>query len=557
MRKLLLTGVAVRIMPGSLIQLMIALMVVVLYIAAILVCRPYKAAQHNSIAVALYSMLAVTFVCGLLLKVKDGFESSGKYEEGYDAASITGVLIFSVVFVLVSGIGGMFYDLRRVINEPLFHFDNGGGIVSLPPLAPHLNFDLFLSHAQDLGQDQVAAIKYELEKLLPSVRIFLDVECLDDLHALDELVCGCKCVLIFLTTGCLRRYFVRLEIETAAKFGVTTILVQETDDRHGHTEISVHRDDCPDSAREAIFDTAHKQILWFRALHYKRVAIKQIVMRMIVDAVELPKIYLPHEIERQVLQLPELEKCGCKFHFWLPDCDTWCSQLATCLQDVLPGISIHRAPTGQFALHASKSSADNSPAQALLVPLNEKTLTDIGMLKDISAALATKQQMVLLHIQDRECGAVHFGRFFEICPNDIKDAGLFDELACPWFFNEPHLRVACQTVALKLVGKDDDEAKSISLLSKLFGKCVAFACSPAGQNHSPQVVHPSDIQEGGGNTDGECETDSTTELSAEPSPVETMVHEPREETVSESVIIDLESAGLEDVLVPPDEDEEL
>jgi hypothetical protein len=410
MRKLLLTGVAVRIMPGSLMQLMIALVVVVLYIAAILVCRPYKAAQHNIIAVALYSMLAVTFVCGLLLKVKDGFERSGKYEEGYTASSITGVLIFSVVFVLVSGIGGIFYDLRRVINEPLFHFDKGGGIVALPPLAPHLNFDLFLSHAQDLGQDQAAAIKYMLEKLLPSVRIFLDVECLDDLHALDELVCGCKCVLIFLTTGCLRRYFVRLEIETAAKFGVKTILVQETDDRHGHTEISVHRDDCPDSAREAIFDSAYKQILWFRALHYKRVAIKQIVQRMIVDVVELPEIYLPCEIERQILQLPELEKRGRKFHFWLPNCDTWCSQLATCLQDALPGISIHRAPTGQFALHASKSSADNSPAQALLVPLNEKTLTDIGMLKDISAALGAKHQMVLLHIQDRECGAVPFGR---------------------------------------------------------------------------------------------------------------------------------------------------
>jgi hypothetical protein len=100
------------------------------------------------------------------VKVTDGFESSGKYEEGYTASSITGVLIFSVVFVLVSGIGGIFYDLRRVINEPLFHFDNGGGIVVLPPLAPHLNFDLFLSHAQDLGQDQVAAIKYALEKLL-------------------------------------------------------------------------------------------------------------------------------------------------------------------------------------------------------------------------------------------------------------------------------------------------------------------------------------------------------------------------------------------------------
>jgi hypothetical protein len=160
----------------------------------------------------------------------------------------------------------------------------------------------------------------------------------------------------------------------------------------------------------------------------------------------------------------------------------------------------------------------------------------------------------LLHIQDRECGAVPFGRFFEICPNAVKDAGLFDELACPWFFHDPHLRVACQTVALKLVGKGDDEAKSRSLLSRTFDKCVALACSPAGQKRSPQVVHPSDLEKVDGKADGECETDATTELSAEPPPVEKMMHDAREETVSEAVITGQGSASLEDVSTDEDDD---
>jgi hypothetical protein len=30
--------------------------------------------------------------------------------------------------------------------------------------------------------------------------------------------------------------------------------------------------------------------------------------------------------------------------------------------------------------------------------------------------------------------------------------GLFDELACAWFFSEPHLNISCKTVGLKLQG---------------------------------------------------------------------------------------------------------
>jgi hypothetical protein len=58
----------------------------------------------------------------------------------------------------------------------------------LPPLDDGKHFDLFLSHAQDFGQDQGAITKAALVKLLPSIEVFLGVESLGDLHDLETLM---------------------------------------------------------------------------------------------------------------------------------------------------------------------------------------------------------------------------------------------------------------------------------------------------------------------------------------------------------------------------------
>jgi hypothetical protein len=164
--------------------------------------------------------------CGLLLKVKDGYESTGKYGDGVTTSTVTALLVSSVLFVVFSALSLILHDLRVVSTEPLLRFKETKRIVLLPVLEHHQVFDLFLSHAQDLGQDQVATIKGALENLLPGVKIFLDVEALDDLHVLGDLVTGSRNVLLFLTKGCLRRHFVRLEIEAAVGGDVNVILVQ-------------------------------------------------------------------------------------------------------------------------------------------------------------------------------------------------------------------------------------------------------------------------------------------------------------------------------------------
>jgi hypothetical protein len=116
-----------------------------------------------------------------LVRVSELGHSTGKYDDGFSTTAIAGMLVCSVIFVAITAVIVVIHDIRRLLRAPLLRFAHSGLVVMLPPLAKHQVFDLFLSHAQDLGQDQVAVIKGALEKLLPSVNIFLDVECLDDL----------------------------------------------------------------------------------------------------------------------------------------------------------------------------------------------------------------------------------------------------------------------------------------------------------------------------------------------------------------------------------------
>jgi hypothetical protein len=356
---------------------------------------------------------------------------------------------------------------------------------------------------------QVATIKGILEKLLPSIKIFLDVESLDDLHALDQLIIGSKAVLIFLTTGCLRRYFVRLEVSSAANNDVKTILVRETDDRHGCTPLKEHRSDCPDDARQAVFDSGRKEILWIRAAHYKLVSIKQIVQRMLVnDSDVLPELVLPGEVSLRTVVLPSVnteDTC----HFWLPDCAPWCSRLKTSLQEALPGLSVRQEATGEFAIaHGQSMQAIDTvklPAYALLIPLNEHTLEDEGVQRDLMAALQVKIQLVLLHVQDDEFGAVPFGRFFEQCPDHLRSAGLFDELACAWFFHEPHLGISCKTVGMKLeknktaqaaaTKKHGSLSKAVQLKSKVQLKPKEPLANQRNPMHTVESIGVSTVQQ--------------------------------------------------------------
>jgi hypothetical protein len=74
LRKLLLTGVAIQIAPGSLLQLIVNIFIIGVYVGLVAFFQPYLHKRDNTLALAIYAVIAVTLFCGLLLKVKDGYE---------------------------------------------------------------------------------------------------------------------------------------------------------------------------------------------------------------------------------------------------------------------------------------------------------------------------------------------------------------------------------------------------------------------------------------------------------------------------------------------------
>jgi hypothetical protein len=330
-------------------------------------------------------------------KIKDGYESTGKYADGFNDTAVLVMLVSSVIMVAATAFTVAIYDIRRVMREPLLRYRGSGCVAMLPPLASHQKFDLFLSHAQDLGQDQVATIKALLEKLLPGINVFLDVECLDDLHCLDDLVRSSAAVLVFLTEGCLRRHFIRLEIEAAVEGEIKVIVVQETDDRHGSSPISRHREDCTETMRGALFDDmTHKEIAWIRARHFKIVSIKQIVQRMLVaQGSECPELQLPGELARCGVRLPPLSPSLGEHHFWLANSDSWCLKLSSCLQESMPELRVRLAEPGTLAsLHAQGIAKRRTKAS--------RTKKDLGYLFENTTALDILEHRLQVKAEDEK-----------------------------------------------------------------------------------------------------------------------------------------------------------
>ena len=84
-------------------------------------------------------------------------------------------LVLAVLFVGVSIF--WLWSMRKMRSLRLLEL---GGELPHCDLEQGMRFHLFLSHVWTSGQDQVAVIKRQLQLLLPGIRVFLDVDDMQD-----------------------------------------------------------------------------------------------------------------------------------------------------------------------------------------------------------------------------------------------------------------------------------------------------------------------------------------------------------------------------------------
>jgi hypothetical protein len=142
-------------------------------------------------------------------------------------------------------------------------------------------FHLFLSHIWSSGQDQMGAVKRELQLLHHDIKVFLDVDDLEEIGNLSMYIRQTHCVLFYLSKGYFFSLNCRKEIDASIVNRNPIILLHESDRNRGGAPLSQFKTDCPEDWREDVFPTRRPVIPWMRVKEFKLITLKMIVSSLL------------------------------------------------------------------------------------------------------------------------------------------------------------------------------------------------------------------------------------------------------------------------------------
>jgi len=272
-----------------LIRLQFGLLVTLSYMTLQLYLRPFKRHDLDVLGIGAQLFLVGFFFGALNIKLHAELTNAEQTNVGL-AKDVTGfssaVELAGMIFILNMCNLGLF------ITTTLYQMATTAPVRTLrvaatrqPPdlsLDGDIKFHLFLSHTWNSGQDQVAVIKRQMQLLLPGIKVFLDVEDLENLEDLEMYVAQSQAVLLFYSRGyffsenCLR------EVDEAIRLKKHLIVTHEADPQRGGVELAVIRADCESKDRDAdlLFDQ-RTIIPWLRLAEFQLQSLKMIAEALV------------------------------------------------------------------------------------------------------------------------------------------------------------------------------------------------------------------------------------------------------------------------------------
>jgi len=111
MKRYMLTGAALFVSKGSLLQLILSVLVALSYGFVLRGVQPYTRQWHNTLAVTINWMLVVSLLLAMLLKMSTGFTSNGIYTVGVSPDDLPLLLVASLVLVLFVCVSTIVWEL--------------------------------------------------------------------------------------------------------------------------------------------------------------------------------------------------------------------------------------------------------------------------------------------------------------------------------------------------------------------------------------------------------------------------------------------------------------
>ena len=221
--------------------------------------RPHKSIQIALTSIGLQVLLVIYLLASTYMKVLDEFDRLLEEPQlvqrvmGFRSIDEIALLCFCVsggmvimLLVLVyyqAALDGRTFVLRKKLTQ------------RPPELSLRSNhlFHLFLSHVWSSGQDQMAVMKRSLQRLLPGVRIFLDVDDLQEIGDLERYVDETALVLIFLSKGYFNSRNCLREARAVQSKRKPITLCQEINTSKGGITLADSYQECPEDLRQYVF----------------------------------------------------------------------------------------------------------------------------------------------------------------------------------------------------------------------------------------------------------------------------------------------------------------
>ena len=150
-------------------------------------------------------------------------------------------------------------------------------------LPQECKWHLFLSHTWANGQDQCAKIKTGLRLCVRRMKIFLDVDDLEDLQFLERDVKATAVVMIFLTKSYFKSANCQRELRASEREDKPLILLRETAPSKGGLLVPALIEECPEELRAFVFreDRLKQMVPFYRHERVWAVTLQQIASMVV------------------------------------------------------------------------------------------------------------------------------------------------------------------------------------------------------------------------------------------------------------------------------------
>jgi len=450
------------------------------------VTGPYERSDDYYLACGSNLLLSISFVLGLMTHIcneggnntcNDGgcncqnmILSSLNHEQSsfYFIMMNLGVLLLFFIIIALR--------VRATINAPTIKLVRSGTKPNLQ-MEKGCEYHAFVSHVWATGQNQTHTLVRQIQRLLPSMNIWLDVDSMETVGDLEDSVTKSSTFILFLSKGYFKSQNCKRELRAAFELNKPLVVVYESD--RGAT-LAGYEDEFNENFQNEDKAIMHNYIfnnkgrpaaMWLNETNFQIETIKMVVhgillhlpyyrinKKILDDGLKVTDEIGPQGIYEQLIVFSCTSNKGCQVVY-----DEIQSELAEG-SNLISNIDfeeflerINELPSHRVVLllYLNKDAFDDEKSgKGMRTSVLVKKATDFGI------------QLVLMHEQDPEKGACPFNDFFQLTPSDLLDKpyNIYNTLAIPLHASLEHRRVSLRCI-LRSMGSST--VKNQDAMSKL------------------------------------------------------------------------------------------